>query len=145
MKKWRLIFFSLLIIGLLGGLSACGAKENSSSKTQTSVSSKVTIKKDTYSEVKNQTINNALRAYPTLTDFNKAISYPALKSLQIDDNTRIIKLVNNGKAGGWVIVKKGTQPDATVSTDNDGSPVKANDSRGATVGEIRQAFKDYKK
>ncbi|RZI49172.1 hypothetical protein [Lactococcus kimchii] len=144
MKKRKIILFSVLMILSFCGLSACGGQTTSSAKRPI-LSSKSVVKKSTYSQVKNQTINNALRAYPTLADFDKALSYPALKALHIDETTRLIKLSNNGKAGGWIIVKKGTPDDATVSTDKDGKPVKANDSRGATVGEIRQAFKSYKR
>ena len=142
MKKVKTIVATgVLVVGLIS-LAACGTSATTShtAKPSASQSSQV-VKKSDFSQVKNQTIRNALIAYPTLKAFNQAIDHP---SLNITASTILIKLKNDGKRGGWIIVKKGTAPTAEVSTDDNGKAVKANDPRGATVEQIRAAFKNYK-
>ncbi len=141
MKNEKKFIFSILILSSLFFLMSCSSAANKAI-TKPSQSSSV-IKKSMYPEVKNQTINNALRAYPTLADFDKLFSNPKLNPFPEKDRDSqiLIKLVNDGQKGGWVGVKPGTPPTTVVSTDSDGKPVKANDPRGATIGQIRAALK----
>ena len=139
MKRTPLLTLLLLSASLIT-LSACG--QTSAPKVKSSPSSSKVV----YSKIANQTIRNALMAYPSLKAFNQSIGgNKALDAMGIHDQTTLIKLKNDGKKGGWLVVKLGTPANSVISKNDDGTPIKADDSRGATVHQIRQAFAKYKK
>lgn len=137
----RRFILSLVLLLSVFSLVAC-AQTTKTSTTKSSQSSS-SAKKSTYPEVTNLTVNKILRAYPTLSSFDKIFLNPKVNAYPMSDinNQKWLKIDNNGQKGGLIGVPKGATATTVVTTDSKGKPIYANDPRIATIAQIRAALK----
>lgn len=87
---------------------------------------------------RNFTISDALRAYSTLGEFEQQIAQSGEK-----DEAFLIAVDDKGEPGGWMISHTGKNDQLMGGEAKNGvitDPVYANDSRGATVADIKKVL-----